>query len=80
MTAPDRNRHHANLALDAGAPSTHDPSLVQDAIDDHQNALASGSQNEDIGAARRRARASGTRRLPFGHRREFSTIGPGQSV
>ena len=25
MTAPDRNRHHANLALDAGAPSTHDP-------------------------------------------------------
>jgi hypothetical protein len=27
MTAPDRNRHHANSALDAGAPSTHDPSL-----------------------------------------------------
>jgi hypothetical protein len=27
MTAPDRNRHHANLALDAGAPSTHDPYL-----------------------------------------------------
>ncbi len=25
MTAPDRNRHHANSALDAGAPSTHDP-------------------------------------------------------
>src|SRR6516162_5843080 len=24
MTAPDRNRHHANSALDAGAPSTHD--------------------------------------------------------
>jgi hypothetical protein len=27
MTAPDRNRHHANLALDAGAPSTHDQKL-----------------------------------------------------
>ena len=27
MTAPDRNRHQANLALDAGAPSTHDPFL-----------------------------------------------------
>ena len=25
MTAPDRNRRHANSALDAGAPSTHDP-------------------------------------------------------
>jgi hypothetical protein len=25
--APDRNRHHANSALDAGAPSTHDPTL-----------------------------------------------------
>jgi len=25
MTAPDRNRHHADLTLDAGAPSTHDP-------------------------------------------------------
>jgi len=25
MPAPDRNRHHANSALDAGAPSTHDP-------------------------------------------------------
>jgi hypothetical protein len=25
MTAPDRNRHHAKSALDAGAPSTHDP-------------------------------------------------------
>jgi len=24
MTAPDRNRHHANSTLDAGAPSTHD--------------------------------------------------------
>jgi hypothetical protein len=24
MTAPDRNHHHANSALDAGAPSTHD--------------------------------------------------------
>jgi len=24
MTASDRNRHHANSALDAGAPSTHD--------------------------------------------------------
>jgi len=29
MTAPDRNRHHANLALDAGAPSTHDPGCVK---------------------------------------------------
>jgi hypothetical protein len=27
MTAPDRNLHHANSALDAGAPSTHDPQL-----------------------------------------------------
>jgi hypothetical protein len=25
MTAPDRNHHHADSALDAGAPSTHDP-------------------------------------------------------
>jgi hypothetical protein len=25
MTAPDRNRRHVNSALDAGAPSTHDP-------------------------------------------------------
>ena len=25
MTALDRNRRHANSALDAGAPSTHDP-------------------------------------------------------
>ena len=24
MTAPDRNRRHANSALDAGAPSRHD--------------------------------------------------------
>jgi transposase len=24
-SAPDRNRHHAKSALDAGAPSTHDP-------------------------------------------------------
>jgi transposase len=24
-TAPDRNRRHANSALDAGAPSTHEP-------------------------------------------------------
>jgi hypothetical protein len=27
MTAPDRNRHHANSAFDAGAPSTHDPAV-----------------------------------------------------
>jgi hypothetical protein len=25
QSAPDRNRHHAKSALDAGAPSTHDP-------------------------------------------------------
>jgi hypothetical protein len=25
MTAPDRNHHHADSALDAGAPSKHDP-------------------------------------------------------
>jgi hypothetical protein len=29
MTAPDRNHHHANSALDAGAPSTHDLMLQQ---------------------------------------------------
>ena len=29
MTAPDRNRHHANSALDARAPSTHDPGCVK---------------------------------------------------
>jgi len=28
MTAPDRNHHHADSALDAGAPSTHDPELT----------------------------------------------------
>jgi hypothetical protein len=28
-SAPDRNRHHANSTLDAGAPSTHDPKDTQ---------------------------------------------------
>jgi hypothetical protein len=34
MSAPDRNRHHADLALDAGAPSTHDPATEVRETDD----------------------------------------------
>jgi hypothetical protein len=40
MTAPDRNRHHANSAFDAGAPSTHDPKLpAPDALLRRNNCL-----------------------------------------
>ena len=34
MTALDRNRRHANSALDAGAPSTHDPFLPSREVKD----------------------------------------------